>query len=63
MTVAENAAAIDALSERVATLETREKPDQLISRLQATIDSYAVQIHELTVRVQELEERGQSTNG
>lgn len=62
MTVAENAAAIEALEERMNAMETRQQPDQLISQLQATIDSYALQIHQLTVRVQELES-GKATNG
>lgn len=62
MTVAENAAAIEALVARVAKLEVLNNPTQYLSQLQAELESYRSQIHELTARVQELES-GKGQNG
>lgn len=55
MTVAENAAAIEALVARVSRLEVLQNPAQLVSQLQADLDSYKAIVLELTTRIQAME--------
>jgi len=55
VTVAENAASIEALEARVAKLEMLNNPTQYVSQVEAKVDSYLVQLQALTVRIQEME--------